>query len=362
MRSIFRPGLYFVLLLLISLAGCGKDTSRDPVSTLPDSLGFDEAVLVQLQQDAESGALGSVSSILIQREGTAVFEWYAPGWGVDVRHSCYSVTKSVLSLLVGIARDRDWNVDLDDLVTGLLPDYASLLENDSAKRGITLRHLLAMRAGFDWPELSIPYSNQSNPLNGLIVSDNWVEHALSQPMAAQPGVLFCYNSGISTVVSAIFQEEMGIRADQFASQALFAPLGIEEWSWSLTPTGLTCGGWGLSLRPRDMAKIGNLVLGDGVYADQRIISAEWLDLSFHPETHFTNGQEYGLHWWLEPVTEFSGVEPVPAALGYGGQAIYAIRELDLVVVITAEEYNSYIYPPPVILHNYVLPAIVDRTD
>jgi CubicO group peptidase (beta-lactamase class C family) len=349
-------------ILTISVIGCNLKDTDNPAPAVPESLGFNQEALLRLQQDVSSGCLGNISSILIQYHEQTVFEWYGSHSGVDVKHSLFSVTKSVTSLLVGIAFDEGELLSLDDSVTTLLPRYAPLIVNDELKSGITLRHLLTMRAGFDWDELGIPYLNENNPVNDLANSSDWVAFVLNLPMSAAPGREFSYNSGISTVVSAIFQEAVGIRADQFANVHLFAPLGITDWTWSLSPTGITNGGWGLKLRPRDMAKIGTLVLGNGVYHDQRIVSEEWLDQSFQPASLFQDGNGYGLHWWLEPIKEFSGVQRAPAAFGSGGQALFIIRELGLVVVVTAEEFDTTPFPPVVILHDYVLPAIIDLAE
>ncbi|MFH0883404.1 MAG: serine hydrolase [bacterium] len=348
--------------LTIHVISCSPVDHDAAIPAVPESLGFNQDALLRLEQDVSDGSLGDISSILIQRHEQIVFEWYGFDWGVDVPHPVYSVTKSVASLLVGMAFDDEKLPNVDDSVTTLLPQYASLIDNDEQKSGLTLRHLLTMRAGFEWDEWSIPYFSEDNPIGFLINSSNWVAFVLNLPMSAAPGNEFCYNSGVSTLVSAIFQEAVGMRADQYASEHLFAPLEITDWTWSLTPNEITNGGWGLSLRPRDMAKIGTLVLGNGVYHGQRIVSEEWLEQSFQLTTLFQSGSGYGFHWWLEPITEFSGVQRAPAALGLGGQAIYVIREMDLVVVVTAEEYNTRPYPPEVILHEYVLPAIIDTEE
>ncbi len=354
--------LLFSFALLFCVTACNSENCNNSDPVIPDSLGFDQEALLRLEQEVSSGGLGNISSILIQCHEQTVFEWYGVRAGAEIPHSVYSVTKSVISLLVGMAFDEGILMSLDDSVTTLLPQYAYLVENDELKSGITLRHLLTMRAGFSWNELGIPYLNPNNPVNDLENSTDWVAFVLNRPMSATPGTVFSYNSGVSTVVSAIFQEAAGIRADLYASQHLFVPLGITDWTWSLCPTGITIGGWGLKLRSRDMAKIGTLVLGNGVYHDQRIVSEEWLSQSFQPASLFSRGNGYGFQWWLEPVTEFSGVQRAPAAYGWGGQAIYIIRELDLVVVVTAEEYDTAPFPPEVILHDYVLPSIIDMRE
>ena len=165
-------------------------------------------------------------------------------------------------------------------------------------------------------------------------------YVLSLPATAPPGQEFFYNTGALTLVSAIVRKATGRPLDTFAHAVLFEPLGITGFEWIRVKGDADAGG-GLRLRPRDMAKIGQLVLAGGRWNDRQIVSKAWIDASTTPRTEATSLFFYGYLWWLgRSLVNGRGVHWA-GAFGRGGQSIRIVPELDLVVVVTAGYYQDY---------------------
>ncbi len=333
------------LVLALLLAACGDDPVGPPGvlgngeagrwnTASPESQGLDVDVLLELTAEIDGGLRGDISSLLVLRHGRLVFERYWNGLGPGDVHVVNSVTKSITSLLVGIARHDGSLPSLDTPILDLLPPWDDLAEPEGKDR-ITLEHVLAMRTGLEWDELSTNYAEAANPVAALAGSPDWPRFTMGLPLAHEPGTRFAYNSGVSVLMSAALERALGRTAESFAADRLFGPLGIEAWGWTRTAGGLSNAGWGLSLTPRDMAAVGQLLLQRGAWDGAQLVPGSWIEASATPSTSFVGGTGYGYQWWLgrdEP-----GGRPV-AAWGYGGQFIVAVPSLDMVVVTTAENF------------------------
>jgi CubicO group peptidase (beta-lactamase class C family) len=287
----------------------------------PEEQGIDSAMLVRgfdyiADQEVE------VHSVLVIRNGNLVTEAYFYPYHRDRKHALASCTKSFTSALFGIAIDEGY-LSLDDKVLGFFPDR-EIANNSPLKQEITVEHLLLMRSGLDWPESSVSYSSRDNILREMMQSRNWVQFVLDRPMATQPGAVFNYSTGDSQLLAAILEQATGMSVQQFARTRLFEPMGLSSsrWSWTSDPQGIAFGGGGLHMTPRDMAKFGYLYLQGGVWQGQQVVPAEWVEASVKPA-------QYGYQWW-----KLSGGGY--AALGYMGQRIVVIPDLDMVVVVTGE--------------------------
>jgi CubicO group peptidase (beta-lactamase class C family) len=261
-----------------------------------------------------------VHGVLIVRNGYIVTEAYFHPYNQDRVHALTSCTKSFLSALIGIAIEKGY-LDLDDKVLDFLPDRT--IENDSPlKREITVEHLLLMRSGLDWPESSVSYSSRDNVLWQMMSSWDWVQFVLDRPVATRPGTTFNYSTGDSQLLTAILEQATGMTTQKFARTRLFEPLGVSStrWRWTSAPDGVAFGGGGLSLPPRDMARFGTLYLQGGVWDGQQVVPTEWVEASV-AHSH------YGYHWWRSSGGGY-------AALGYGGQRIAVVPDLEMVVVIS----------------------------
>ncbi len=347
----------FLIACSDTCATCPEDLDDWPVAS-PAASGMDGQLLQELTEEIGAGSLGPVSSLLIVRDGQLVYDEYFLGMDPERLHNCYSVTKSFASALIGIAKDQGALGDLDTPVLDLFPEYSSVEHDGDQKRAITLRHALQMRSGFEWDEWSVNYATPENPLTALYFSDDWIKYTLDLPMAGEPGTEFLYNTGVSVLLSGVIQNSTGLSAEAFAERNLFEPMGIEEWEWYTGPNGITDTGGGLLLRPRDMARFGYLFLHNGVWepTGERLIPAAWVHESTQPYSTWESGGGYGYQWWVL-AAEVGGAQLFfPYAVGWGGQRIYVVPQLDLVVVMTAEGYSGEESFRGEILFDYVFPA------
>jgi CubicO group peptidase (beta-lactamase class C family) len=256
--------------------------------------------------------------------------------------------KSVVSLLLGIALDRGLIKDLDAPVFSYFPEYADLRTPE--KDRITLRHLLTMSAGLEWHEIDTPYSQAANSSNLMFHSSDPHRYVLEQKVVAPAGEIWNYNSGTSRVIIAILTKVTGKALDELARSQLFEPLGIKDVSWSASR---------LWLRPRDWAKIGQLVLNHGVWEGKQIVPAPWVAQSTAEQIKARQPFSYGNQWWLGHSLSGNRTIEWVAAMGFNSQKIIIIPELDTVVVFNASlESKAMVAPEIDLLDSYILPAIL----
>lgn len=310
----------------------------------PEAQGMDPELLARLPQVVRQAAL-NLHSLLIIRNGSIVSETYFQPYTAETEHEVYSVTKSVVATLVGIALDKGAIDGVDQSVAGLFHDY-TFQHPDPGKNTMTLEDVLTMRSGLDWQE-------QDSTFWQMYQSDDWVQFMLDMPMREQPGQQFRYCSGCSHLLSATLQRRTGVNTRDFAQQNLFEPLGIRDVSWEQDPQGLPIGGWGLWLTPRDMAKLGYLYLHDGMWDGRQVVSASWVKaaVTSHTATDSKLGLGYGYQWWTYPRLG------AYAALGRDGQTIFVVPKHQLIVVTTAEvDGHEAIFK---LIEQYIVPAVVD---
>lgn len=334
-------------LVFVALTGCAEppvtaigaleegQAGRWPTMS-PEAMSVASGALATLEANIRAGLHGEISSILLLRSGTLVYERYWGNWGPDDLHPVYSVTKSVGSLAFGIAHEDGALPELDTPLLDVLEAAPDLPER-MAKEDITLRHVLQMRAGFAWDELSSNYTDAANPTAALAGSADWIEYVLELPMAAEAGSAFSYNSGVSMLMSALIEEGTGQSTEDFTAERLFEPLGIDRWTWTSGPDDLTNTGWGMWLRPRDMAALGELVRLGGMWEGEQLVPEAWISDSRESGSLFTDGTGYGYQWWL-PAPD-GGTRPM-AAWGYGSQFILVIPSLDIVMVTTGSNFGG----------------------
>lgn len=275
--------------------------SADWPASTPQAQGLNADTLTDLVNRIRRGTYGPVSSLLVARHQQLVVEEYFNGWSSERVHTMQSVTKSVTSLLTGIAVDRG-RLSIDAPVVSFFPGYAPIANLDDRKRAMTVRDLLMMQTGLDWSEATIAGS----PLDQLNrCGCDWLRFVLDWPMREPPGTRWEYVSGGTIVLGGIVGVATGQRIDQFAATQLFGPLGITNTYWiGGLPDGLPHSGGGLGLRPRDMLKLGQLVLDEGRWRGARIVSASWIRESTAPLVRtaaFGPGPaDYGYLWWGLP--------------------------------------------------------------
>jgi CubicO group peptidase (beta-lactamase class C family) len=328
----------------------------------PQEQQLNKKVLKRLLKRIRNNAIGGIDSLLIARNGYLVTEEYFHGWGPDDLHTLQSDSKSVTSLLVGIALEQGKISSIDQTVLSFFPEYRRIHNVDERKSAMTLRDLLTMRTGLDWGE--DPY--EGSPLFQLNnCRCDWLKFVLDWPMRETPGTRFEYNSGGVILLAGVIRNATSIPTDTFAQRYLFDPLGVRQVRWYYgEPDNLPHTGGGLNLRPRDMAKIGYLMLRNGRWEDQQIVSADWVRESTshavtNPRTFAGRPVDYGYLWWLLSLNGEAGSHDrdadIYAAAGAQGQWIFIIPKYDMVVVSTGN--TPYFDQAVGFLYSDILPAV-----
>lgn len=358
------------LALLLIVAGCGESHPTSPdavhgltaVQALPDwqtSTPAAEGIDASRVEDAvfriRQGNYRHVDSLLIARNGRLVVEEYFEGMTADRAHTMQSVSKSVTSLLVGLAA-RTGRLSTMDPITRFFPSYEPIANDDDRKRAITIADLMTMRSGFDWDE-SIYAGSPLDRMNNC--GCDWLRFVLDWRMREPPGTRFEYISGNTILLGGIVGAATGSRMDVFADAQLFGPLGIVGTSWAQgRPDGLPHAGGGLYMRPRDMLKIGTLVLDEGRWGTQQLLDPSWIRLtttrtSRGVRTWAGQSADYGYGWWM-----FSDRgRDIITASGALGQWIFIVPSLRLVVAATGNSDSGVWTAPLELLYSHLLPAI-----
>jgi CubicO group peptidase (beta-lactamase class C family) len=281
----------------------------------PASVGINAAVLDSIDREIKAGTYNSIDRFVVIRNGRLVYDkhyawnydsiygdssktrnplnahdptgsynYFNPWWHPTYRrgdlHSLQSVTKTVTSVIIGVARTRGDFPSIDTPVLRFF-DTTQVKNIDDRKRRMTVRHLLTMSGGIDWNE-SLPYIDPGNTAVAMEASFDWVEYTINRPMAVEPGSRWLYSSGETELLAHIFRKATGMDIEEYGAKYLFAPLGIERWYWKRIPTGLIDTEGGLYLEAKDLARIWNLWLQNGKVGGKQLISPEWIAESVKP--------------------------------------------------------------------------------
>ena len=343
-----------------------------------DSLGVDSARLANLTGSIRAWPELGVHAILIERGGRLIYEEYFDGfderWGqplgrvsmtAETRHDLRSVTKSVVSAMVGIAHGEGVIPSLDQPVVRWFPEYPELDTPD--RRRVTLAHVLSMTSGFEWNE-SVPYNDPRNDEIRMTRDSEPLRYALSRPFAVAPGSDFNYNGGLTHVLAAVLVRATKTSLQEYARTKLFEPLGITDAEWVGDLAGMPAAASGLRLRARDVAKFGSLFLHGGKWNGKQVIPNGWVELStrrhfrFRPRTGADAGGEfgYGYFWWYNCYPSAAGMIEARTAIGNGQQRVFVLPGLDMVVTIFAGRYNDFTAGATLgtrILREHVIPAV-----
>jgi CubicO group peptidase (beta-lactamase class C family) len=337
--------------------GCGVPAARDddwPVAAIDDDKLVNRDALCRMADRLAASSDANIHAVLVARAGKLVFERYLGGsdeipgrifgsrvetitFDADTLHNMKSVSKSVASLAVGIAIDRGLIRGVNEPIWSFFPELSDL--RSAEKDRIQLLHVLTMSMGLKWVEAT-PATGDANDEVRMHMASDPCRYVLSLPVTTPAGQEFFYNTGALTLVSAIVRKATGRPLDEFARETLFEPLGIADAEWSRIRGDSDAGG-GLRLRPRDMAKIGQLVLAGGRWKDRQIVSKAWIESSTAPKLVVSRDQSYGYLWWLGRAAVHGREVNWVGALGRGGQSIRIVPELDLVVAVTAGYYQDY---------------------
>jgi CubicO group peptidase (beta-lactamase class C family) len=356
--------------LILALA-CGNQVGTGPAATgdlseewqtaSPASQGLDPVGVSDAVGYART--LPRLLSLLVVRNGVLVVEQYFNGNRADSLNDGRSVTKSVVSTLVGVALHQGLLPDLEGRLDEYLdPSYLNGLAAD--KRAITFGDLITMSGGFEWHERD-GVAPPNTEYNGWVTSEDPVAYVLARPLIAAPGTLFTYNTAGTHLMSVMLTSAVGGSLRGFAREELFNKLGFQGGLWEVFPDGTPNGGAGIRLRPRDFAKIGALWLQRGETGQETLLDPEYVDagisrrfgLGIAPPPLTSFG--YGYSWWIARTPHGNGF----FAWGFGGQFIFVVPAESLIVVVTTEFRNAGALAPQLefngldLIVNHVLPAV-----
>lgn len=365
-KTLAAVALALLMEFWVCNAAAAQEKSQDLPTAPPKEMGINAGQLDEFSADIAAGKYGLVDSMLVMRCGKAVYEktfqhdykkiygeqaakegplnhdpqgpynYFSTDFhpyyhGTDM-HTMQSISKTVTSITIGIARMRnDFTISHDTPIMKYF-EAKKIMNMDDRKKRITIRNLLTMTGGFDWHE-DLPYADPKNSADLMEASHDWAQYVMDQPMASEPGTKFVYNSGETELLAHIFKKVTGKNVDDYAAERLFKPLNIHYY-WKHTPTGFPDTEGGLYLSAHDLAKIGQLYLKGGMWGSQEIISESWIKDS--TTAQIATGQDdwkYGYLWWLKPFG--TAAEDVAwMGRGFGGQQLIVVPEYDMVIVFT----------------------------
>lgn len=315
----------------------------------------EDPALAPLKARIASGEIPGIHSVIVMRGNATLAEWYFAGndsargrptgrveFGPDTLHDVRSVTKSIVGLLVGVAVQEHAIKSLDTPVLDYFPEYADLQTPE--RRRVTLRHLLTMTSGWHWDEETYSYGDPRNSEAAMDLAPDRSRYVLSQAFDVPPGQRFKYSGGDVALMAAVLARATKTPLEAYADAKLFKPLGITNVAWHKDKTGIPIAASGLRMTPRDMAKVGRLVLQKGRWNGHQVLPARWLSettsAKAQTEPDPKCGTGYGYFMWLFRGCELDPPIPWAAGVGLGGQRIVMAPSQDIVLVMTTGNYNN----------------------
>lgn len=348
-----RPAVFALCLLIgvgaavdIAVAGGAGGTETAYVYSPPEQLDdgwnvstleaedIDTKTIELLTDRIQNNKYKHIYSMAIVKNGFLVHEAYFNGRDRDARLKIHSITKSITSLLIGIAIESGKIDGLDETAMTYLPGYVKYVDDPRIKT-INLEHILTLKTGWKWDEQSAIYDDPSNSHYWMEESEDWLQYVIEKPIENEPGERFVYNTGAVHLLSGVIKNATGMHADRYAEKVLFEPLGITEYKWIKDVNGYPCTGGsngGLCLNARDLAKIGLMVMHGGRWKETQVVPKEWLDEAVRGRFPTGNTQDFGYLWWSGSMKIKGKKLDYIQASGYGGQLLQLIPELDLIIV------------------------------
>lgn len=344
-------------------------------TTTPTEAGFASDLDENFELARQAGVMPNLHGVVAVRAGQIFFERYFAGpdagryplgvvrFGPETLHDMRSVSKSIVGLLYGIALAARCVPAPEAALLPPFPEYPDLAD-DTARRCLTVRHALTMTLGMDWDEVALPYTDPRNGETAMNNAADRYRYVLERPIVERPGERWTYNGGATALLARLIEKGTGQQLHEFARKSLFEPLQIENTEWRRGTDGEPIAASGLRLTPRDLARIGAMILAGGSWNGMQVVPPEWLAASFTSAISMPDGQRYGYQWYLSTIAMNAGTgevhrEPTIGAVGNGGQRLFLLPELDLVVALTAGNYNALNQgdPPMTVLRDLLLPAL-----
>jgi CubicO group peptidase (beta-lactamase class C family) len=352
-----RKLLFGAAVLAGSASAARAATSLASQMTTSAEAGFAPDLDARLDQFVLTGRASNVHGVIIARHGRLVLEKYYEGddqvrdergrphtervaFSPERSHELRSITKSIVSLLYGIAL-RDGKVPSPDQpLLAQFPQYTDLPDLEQRGRW-TIRQALTMTLGIDWNE-DLSYDDPRNGQTAMEATVDRYRYVLERPIVAVAGERWNYCGGATALIGKILENGTQQAAHDYARAVLFDPLGLGPTEWRVSRDRERNFPSGLAMRPRDLARIGQMLLDGGKAGTQQVVPEDWLEASFKPAVTLRERREYGYHWYLGAFKAPDGPfnERWIAAMGNGGQRLYVFPRLELLVVVTAGNYNS----------------------
>ncbi|MGL5234779.1 MAG: serine hydrolase domain-containing protein [Empedobacter falsenii] len=326
-------------------------------------------MLDSLTTDLAQGKYNNIDGIILSQNGRVFYEKYFNNYHKDSLHDSRSAFKSITSLLVGIAIDKGYIRNVQQKVYPFFNNYKPSTNWDERKNNMTIQHLLEMKSGYDCEE----WNGSKDCESEMEKSKDWVQFSLDLPLAERPGEKWSYTSVNTMILSGILSKVSKMTVTEFANKFLFQPLGITNYRWTKDLSGQEMTAGSFYVLPKDFLKIGELVLNNGKYKDQPIVSNTWITKSTKAKIEiedFSNvkisktnlaipqSTYYGYGWYNEKIKTDKYNYDLVFASGNGGQYIMIIKELNLVAIFTGNSYNSSKSKLPFeILIKYILPYL-----
>lgn len=352
--------------LVSALTGASAAAFEWP-TVAPGEAGFAD-LEARLDRLVANKRVWNLHGVVVARGGRIALERYFEGeqnsWGKRLGrmqhapgtlHNLYSVTKSVVALIYGVALAEGKVPPPDAPLYDSFPEYKDLVEADPRRKALTIAHALTMTLGLQWDEILIPYSDPKNDEIGMEMAKDRYRFILERPVIGPPGKRWLYSGGATALLGRIIAKGTGQPLPDFARAALFEPLGLgpTEWidnkaTWVATRYGPGDGepvaASGLRMTTRDLARIGQLMLDKGAAGGRQVVSAQWLAECVTPRVSVDEQRRYGYQWYVGDFEYGSRQQPRldrwVGCFGQGGQRLFVMPDLDLVVAITAGNYGT----------------------
>lgn len=326
------------------VAAQSRDTNSRPWPTVSSlAAGLDTVLLRDLEARIRAGDFGNITSVLIAVDGALAYEQYFDAGGREALRNTRSATKTIASVLVGIAVDKGIISSADEPVARYFPELRPLTNPDARKDSITIEDFMTMTSHLECDDNN---SFSRGHEERMYLVEDWTRFTLDLPIRGFPawvpkpedsphGRAWAYCTAGVTTIGAALERAVGEPVDNWARRVLFEPLGIGEVAWQYTPTGTAMTGGGLAMRSGDLLRIAQLFLDGGTYGGSQIVSGDWVDASLRPQAFVRPDMDYGYLWWLPTING----ETAFMMTGNGGQKVIAFPGLSAVVAITTTNYG-----------------------
>lgn len=350
--------------------------ATEPCAATPADVGFASDLDERFELARLAGTLPNLHGVVAARGGRVFFERYFAGpdaararplgiirFGPNTLHDMRSVTKSIVGPLYGIALDRRQVPPPEAPLLEQFPEYPHLA-TDPTRQPLTVRHALTMTLGIEWDELTIPYTDPRNSEIAMDMAPDRCRYVLERPIVGPPGKQWTYNGGATALLARLIAKGTKEPLHEFAQQTLFGALAITGTEWECGADGEEIAASGLRMKLRDLMQIGVMALNGGRWGGRQVVPTEWLAACFTPAVSLPDGRRYGYQWYVGAVARDAGRhgvrrEETVSAIGNGGQRLFLLPSLELVVGVTAGNYDATDQwrPPQVVLRDVLLPAL-----